>query len=67
MAPDLTIGCKTVQQLEENIEIAKAFTPLSKGEMSRLEGLTGGYVADAQWFKRAPAAGAMPEDDQNTE
>ena len=61
------IGCKTVEQLEENIAIAKGFSPLARAEMTRLEGLTAGYVADAQWFKRAPAAGQPAEDDQNTE
>ena len=34
------IGCKTVEQLEENIAIAKNFKPLPKAEMARLEGLT---------------------------
>jgi hypothetical protein len=35
--------------------------------MARLEGLTAGYAADAQWFKRAPAAVVPGEDDQNTD
>jgi len=61
------IGCKTVEQLEENIAIAKNFTPLPKAEMARLEGLTAGYVADAQWFKKPPVAGAPVENDQNTD
>jgi hypothetical protein len=61
------IGCKTVEQLEENINIAKTFTPLSKAEMARLEGLTAGYVADAQWFKKPPEAGGPVENDQNTD
>jgi hypothetical protein len=61
------IGCKTVEQLEENIALAKNFTPLPKAEMARLEGLTTGYVAEAQWFKRNPVAGAPVENDQNTE
>jgi aryl-alcohol dehydrogenase-like predicted oxidoreductase len=61
------IGCKTVEQLEQNVAIAKDFKPLSRAEMARLEGLTSAYVADAQWFKRAPAAGAPGEDDQNTD
>jgi aryl-alcohol dehydrogenase-like predicted oxidoreductase len=61
------IGCKTVEQLEENITIAKNFTPLPKAEMARLEGLTTGYVADAQWFKKPPVAGAPVANDQNTE
>ena len=61
------IGCKTVQQLEENIQIARNFSPMSKADMARLEGLTAGYVGDAQWFKKAPAAAGGPvEDDQNT-
>ena len=61
------IGCKTVEQLEENIAIAKNFKPLPKAEMARLEGLTAGYVAEAQWFKRNPVAGAPVENDQNTD
>jgi aryl-alcohol dehydrogenase-like predicted oxidoreductase len=61
------IGCKTVEQLEENITIARNFTPLPKSEMARLEGLTAGYVAEAQWFKKPPVAGATVENDQNTD
>jgi hypothetical protein len=59
------VGCKTVEQLEENIAIAKNFAPVSRADMARLEGLTAGYVADAQWFKRPPPAGQPAEDDQN--
>ena len=59
------IGCKTVEQLEENIAIAKAFKPLGSADMARLEGLTASYVADGSWFKK-PATPADPiEDDQN--
>lgn len=61
------IGCKTVQQLEENIQIARNFTPMPKADMARLEGLTAGYVSDAQWFKRPLAAGGPVENDQNTD
>jgi len=61
------IGCKTVEQLEENIRIAKNFSPLPAAEMARLEGLTAGYVADASWFKKPPATGGPVENDQNTE
>jgi aryl-alcohol dehydrogenase-like predicted oxidoreductase len=61
------IGCKTVQQLEENIQIARTFTPMSKADMARLEGLTAQYVNDAQWFKRPPVAGGPVENDQNTD
>ena len=61
------IGCKTVEQLEENISIAKNFSPLPASEMARLEGLTAGYVADASWFKKPAATGGPVENDQNTE
>lgn len=60
------IGCKTVQQLEENIQVAKTFTPMSTSDRSRLEGLTAHYVDDAQWFKKQPS-GAPAENDQNTD
>jgi aryl-alcohol dehydrogenase-like predicted oxidoreductase len=61
------IGCKTVEQLEENVAIAKAFKPLAAAEMAKLEGLTAGYVDDAQWFKQKPTPATPSEDDQNTE
>ena len=46
------VGCDTVAQLEENVEIAKHFEPLAPGAMARLERLTAGYAADAAFFKR---------------
>jgi len=59
------IGCKTVEQLEENIAIAKNFKPLPAADMARLEGLTASYAAEGSWFKK-PATPADPiEDDQN--
>jgi len=61
------VGCRTVEQLEQNVAIAKDFKPLPRAEMARFESLTSSYVADAQWFKRAPAAGVSGEDDQNTD
>ncbi len=30
------IGCKTVKQLEENVEIARTFTPMPAAEMAKL-------------------------------
>jgi len=63
----VVVGCKTVEQLEENIAIARSFTPLPPAEMARLEGLTASYVADAAWFRRPPAAGGPVENDQNTD
>jgi aryl-alcohol dehydrogenase-like predicted oxidoreductase len=61
------IGCKTVEQLEENIAIAKNFAPLPAAEMARLEGLTASYVDDGAWFKMKPASGGPVENDQNTD
>lgn len=62
------IGCKTVKQLEENVEIARAFTPMPAAEMAKLETITSSYVADACWFKKDAAGVAKTsEDDQNTE
>lgn len=59
------IGCKTVEQLEENIAIAKNFTPQPRAEMARLEGLTAGYAAAGSWFKKPPTPADPIEDDQN--
>jgi aryl-alcohol dehydrogenase-like predicted oxidoreductase len=61
------IGCKTVQQLEENVQLAKGFTPMAAADMARLEGLTASYVGEAQWFKRPTTPGAPVENDQNTD
>ncbi len=60
------IGCKTVRQLEENVEIAKSFAPLPAAEMAKLEEITRTYVGDALWFRKdAAGLGKLPEDDQN--
>jgi aryl-alcohol dehydrogenase-like predicted oxidoreductase len=69
------IGCDNVKQLEENVQIATAFTPLPRAEMARLENATATYVSEASWFKRDAAGQSKPgtgvpgghEDDQNTE
>ena len=61
------IGCKTVEQLEENVAIAKSFSPLSAAEMARIEGLAANNVADGTWFKKPVAATGSVEDDQNME
>ncbi len=59
------VGCDNVQQLEQNIEVARTFEPLPVTEMARLEKLTAAYVADASWFKKpAPEWGRPGEDDQ---
>jgi len=61
------IGCNTVEQLEENVAIAKAFTPLSAAEMARVEGLSANNVAEGTFFKKKPTPGGNTEDDQNME
>jgi hypothetical protein len=47
----IIVGISTVQELEENVRIAKEFSPLSAAEMKRLEDLTKPYFADASFFK----------------
>jgi hypothetical protein len=49
------IGCDTVAQLEENVRLAREFTPLPDGEMRRIEGLTAPYAPDAAFFKKTGA------------
>jgi aryl-alcohol dehydrogenase-like predicted oxidoreductase len=56
------VGCDNVRQLEENIEVARAFKPMPAAEMARLERLTASYVSDASWFKKPPTGAGI--DDQ---
>lgn len=57
------IGCDTVEQLEENVRIAKAFTPMPAADMARLEGLTASYEGEAAFFKKGAAGFSRPGDD----
>lgn len=61
------IGCKTVEQLEENVALAKSFTPLPAAEMARIESLAANNVGPSTWFKKPPVASGPAEDDQNME
>ncbi len=61
------VGCKTVEQLEENVALAKAFKPLPAAELARIEGLAANNLPAGHWFKRPPAASGPAEDDQNME
>ncbi len=45
------VGCDTIKELEENIEIAKNFTPLNEDELLAIEDLTKPYYKDLQFFK----------------
>jgi len=49
------VGCDTVGQLEDNVALARQFSPLPPGELARIEALTAGYAADAAFFKRGAA------------
>jgi len=60
------IGCKTVEQLEENITIAKNFTPLPKAEMAPRR-THGGLRGRGAVVQEAPTPGAPVENDQNTD
>lgn len=47
----IIVGISNLQELEENIRIAKEFIPMTTEEMRETEGLTKPYFADATWFK----------------
>jgi aryl-alcohol dehydrogenase-like predicted oxidoreductase len=45
------VGCSSVADVENNVELARNFTPLSDEEINHLEQLTAPYHRDAGWFK----------------
>jgi aryl-alcohol dehydrogenase-like predicted oxidoreductase len=45
------IGCSTVEDVENNVELARNFTPYSEDEMRHLEDLTATYYREGAWFK----------------
>ena len=47
----IIVGITTLNELEENIRIAKNFRPLSDKQMREIEELTKSYFDDAAWFK----------------
>jgi aryl-alcohol dehydrogenase-like predicted oxidoreductase len=47
----IIVGCDSIQQLEENIRLAKEFQPLGPEEMSRLERQTASIAREASFFK----------------
>lgn len=53
------VGCDTIAELEENIEIAKNFSPLTEEEMLTIENLTKPNYKDLQFFK---GIGEWPKD-----
>ena len=49
----IIVGISTVKELEENIQIAREFKPLTDAQMKELEELTKPYFADASFFKES--------------
>jgi uncharacterized protein len=47
----IIVGISKLEELEENVRIAKNFAPLGKDQMERLEQLTRPYFAEASFFK----------------
>jgi uncharacterized protein len=46
------VGCDTIAQLEENVQIARDFTPLSAGQMAELNARTASVHEQALFFRR---------------
>lgn len=45
------VGIPTIAELEEDVRIARNFSPLDAKEMKRLEDLTKEYYAEVSFFK----------------
>jgi aryl-alcohol dehydrogenase-like predicted oxidoreductase len=46
------IGCDTIAQLEENVQLARSFTPLSERQLAALSEKTGPVARQALFFRR---------------
>jgi len=49
----IIVGISTLKELEENVQIARDFVPLSDAEMTELEELTKPYFVEASFFKES--------------
>lgn len=49
----IIVGCDSIAQLEENVAIAKAFTPLSGAQLAALEAKAAPVAQQSLWFRRA--------------
>ncbi|MCI0566724.1 MAG: aldo/keto reductase, partial [Acidobacteria bacterium] len=49
------IGCDSIQQLEQNVSLAKGFKPLSPSSMAKIETRTRESAATCAWYKRGSA------------
>ncbi|HMM36323.1 MAG TPA: aldo/keto reductase, partial [Thermoanaerobaculia bacterium] len=47
------VGCDSIAQLEENVAIARAFTPLSGAQLAALEAKAAPVAQQSLWFRRA--------------
>jgi hypothetical protein len=47
----IIVGISKLTELEENVQIAQKFVPMTQEESARTEQLTKPYYADATWFK----------------
>ncbi|MGW8266347.1 MAG: aldo/keto reductase [Longimicrobiales bacterium] len=55
------VGCDTVAQLEENIQVAAEFQPLNSAQMAAIEAKVADYPLEASFFKEG-ASGFNQED-----
>ena len=46
------IGCKTPQEVEQNVYFASNFKPLSKGELAKIKDKTKNFIAETNFFKK---------------
>lgn len=60
------VGCDNVKHVEENVQIAREFQPLSADRLAELERLTAPYAAEASFFKKGAAGfgGAAGDHDE---
>ena len=47
----IIVGCRKVEEVEENVNIAMNFKPFSESKMKELETKTKSYAEDASYFK----------------
>jgi len=47
----IIVGCRKVEEVEENVQIAMNFKPFSEAKMKELENKTKSYAEDASYFK----------------
>ena len=46
------VGCDTIAQLEENIEIARTFMPITEAQIADLHERTAPIARECLWFRR---------------